>query len=58
MMTKDRIAFWQQIHDYAEVMELYLETIDLQGIDMDKCISETEAEIWAMVDKYRKEESD
>ena len=59
MMTRDRIAFWRQIGDYAGVMEVFLDHGDTdKGIDFARVIADTEAEVWAMVDKYRKKESD
>jgi len=42
---------------YSHAMEAYLSAFDMPDIriDVDRLIAETEAEVWAMVDRYRQE---
>jgi len=55
MMNSDRTEFWRLMGEYARVMDVYLSLPRIDGIDYDRLIDETEAEVWTMVDKYRKE---
>jgi len=52
---RDRMEFWRLMGEYARVMDVYLSLPRIEGIDYDRLIDETEAEVWEMVDKYRKE---
>jgi len=55
MMIRDKIAFWRQLHDYAGAMEIYLDMPPQPNIkiDLERLITETESEVWTMVDRYR-----
>ena len=53
MMNSDRTEFWRLMGEYARVMDVYLSLPRIEGIDYDRLIDETEAEVWAMIDRHR-----